>query len=785
MIGETLRFGIGARVPRSEDRRLLTGAGCYGDDLDLPGQLHAIFVTSPEPAGRITDVDIDTALAMPGVRGVYTCADLDSDGLGNLPCLVTRMAPLTRPDGSQAHVPPRPALVRDRVQFVGDLVAMVVADTVTQARDAAEAVSIDIDAASFVLDPVAAAAVDAPCLHTGIPDNICFAFQTGDTAAARKALSGSTHRVTVDLLFPRVAMSPMEPRTALGHFDRREGRFVLHCGTQNPHILRRALAADVFGMPETDIRIVTPDMGGAFGMRSNLFPEIVLVLWAARRLGQPVKWTGTRSDAFLTDDMGRDVAMQATLGLDSEGHFTALHVTSTAALGAYLSLFGPIPTFSNLGGLAGVYRTPIIAAEVRAVFTNMPPIAPYRGAGRPEAIACIEAAIDAAARQCGFDRLDLRRRNMIGPSDLPFSTGLSYVYDSGDFPGAMAQIEARMQAGTFDTRRQAARAQGKLRGLAIVNAIEAAASALDEGAELRIEADGTATLQVGAINHGQGQETTLAQIVADRLPVAFGHVRVRFGDTDAVRYGRGSFASRTAALAGSAVLKSTESVRRRAVEIAAHLLGCRPEQIAQDGETFRAVGSNRSLTWLEIAAAAHTPASLPRGISAGLSAAETFHADDGSTYPNGCHACEVEIDIDSGVLRVLRYAVVHDVGTELNPMVVEGQIHGGVVQGLAQILGEQMIHDAESGQPLTGSFMDYMMMRAADMPFFEDWSRPHPTMKNPLGAKGAGEAGTVGALAAGLLAVQDALAPLGIDGFQMPATPVRLWQAIQDASSHE
>jgi carbon-monoxide dehydrogenase large subunit len=434
----SLRFGIGARATRIEDRRFVMGQGRYGDDVSIDGQLYAEFIISPTSAGRVLSLDLGAAKETPGVVGVFTAHDLDADGIGDLPCFATRAAPLQRADGTPAFVPPRPPFARDRVRFTGDILGMVVAETRDAAREGVDAIFPDIEDASMVIDPRDAAAEGAPPVWDDCPDNTAYVFRAGDAEAVDAAIAHARYVAKVEIPFTRLAMTPMEPRTALGVYDAFDGRFTLHCGTQNPHIVRRALAQDVFGVPETDIRIVTPDMGGAFGMRSTVFPEMVAVLWAARALGRPVKWTGTRSAAFLTDDMGRDLHMTADLALDEDGTFEALRVRSVAGLGAYLSLFGPIPTFANIGGLAGVYRTPLISADVRAVFTNLPPIAPYRGAGRPEAIACIELAIEEAARRFGFDRFALRRQNMITPNELPFQTGLTFTYDSGDFPKSMA-----------------------------------------------------------------------------------------------------------------------------------------------------------------------------------------------------------------------------------------------------------------------------------------------------------------------------------------------------------
>ncbi|XWN30313.1 MAG: xanthine dehydrogenase family protein molybdopterin-binding subunit [Devosia sp.] len=764
-------FRIGASPPRVEDQRFVTGQGRFGDDINVPGQLYAAFALSEMPAGAINTIDLEAAHGIQGVVAAYTGEDIGDD-LAPIPSLACRNVPLMRPDGTRYQEPPRHPLAKDRVRFVGEPVAMVIGETPEAARDGAEAVMVEIDEAAFVLDVEVAAEPGAPTVWPHMPDNTAFVMTVGDAAAVDAAMAAAAHVATVRVPFTRLAMSPMEPRTALGAFDEESGTYTLTCGTQNPHTLARLLAEDVLRVPAHKVRLITPDMGGAFGLRAGIFPEMALALWAAKTLGRPVKWTGTRSAALLSDDMGRDMVMSAELALDENGTFEALRVRSVASLGAYTSMFGPMPAFGNLGGLAGVYRTPLISAHVRAVHTNTVPIAPYRGAGRPEAVTMIELAIDAASRQFGFDRLDLRRRNMIGPDALPYKTGLSYTYDSGDFPAAMAEAERVADVAGFPGRREAAARQGKLRGLGLANAIEASAGALDEGASLDVEADGTATLFIGGINHGQGHETVLRQIVCEALGLDPEAVRIVAGDTAAVPYGVGSFGSRTAALGGSATLIACQRVIEQAMDTAATALETAPETITFDEGRYIAKGTNRSLSFQDVAAVAAAET---------LSAQIRFAADKGPTFPSGTHVCEVEVDEATGALTVLSYVTVSDVGTLINPMLVEGQIHGGVVQGLGQVIGEQVVYDPGTGQPLTGSFMDYPMPRADDIPSIKARFDAHPTAKNPLGAKGAGEAGTVGALPAALAAVADALAPLGIDGVDMPATPARLWTLINTA----
>ncbi len=767
-----MKFGVGAAVPRFEDGRFLRGEGRYGDDVAPAGAAVLELLTAQTPAARIRDADLAAARAAPGVLGVYTIADLDADGVGDAPCLAMRMAPLARPGGAPAFAPGRPALARGAIRHVGEPVVAVVAETRAAALDALELVELDLEDLPFVQTPTAAAAADAPRVWAQAEDNTAYVFEAGDAAAVEAAFAAAAHVATVEIPFTRLAMCPMEARTALGAFE--GGRYVLTCGSQNPHILRQTLGDAVFGCGAAGVRVITPDMGGAFGLRSAIFPEIVLALWAARRLGRPVRWTGGRSAHLVGDDQGRDLTMTAALALDEAGRFTGLRVRSLAALGAHLSLFGPIPTFGNIGGVAGVYRTPAIHAEVRAVYTNAPPIAPYRGAGRPEAIACIELAIDRAARDLGLDRFELRRRNMIGPDEMPFRTGLTFTYDSGDFPAGMAMALRLADADGFEARRAEAAMRGRLRGLGFANAIESSAGALDEGVDLRIEPDGGATVLTGSVNHGQGHETMLAQVVAEALGIDGAAVRVAQGDTDAGPRGVGTFGSRTAALAGSAALRAAEAVAARARETAAAVLEVDPRDVALEGGMARIVGTDRAVGWAALAAAA-------QAAGAPLEASARMAADQGPTFPNGAHVCEVEIDPETGAMAVLRYAVADDVGVAVNPMIVEGQIHGGVAQGLAQVMAERVVFDPDTGQPLTASLMDYALPRAADLPEVAIAHNPRPTRKNPLGAKGAGEAGTVGALPAGLSAILDALAPLGVARFDMPATPERLWRVIEAA----
>ena len=773
-----MRFGLGQAAPRVEDLRFLRGGGRYTDDINLAGQAWAHMLRSPHAHARIRSIDVEAARRAPGVLAVYTGADVAAAGLGGMPCLAAKLAPLARPDGAPLFQPPRPALVQDKVAFVGDYVAFVVAESRSQARDGAELIEVDYEALPANPLTAAAAGGSAPPVWDDCPDNICFAMQQGDKAATDAAFAAAHHVTRIELPMPRVAINPMEPRAALGAYDPFEERYTLYSGNQFPHDIRNWLSDAVLGVPESHLRVVSPDMGGSFGLRANIFPEFPLVLWAAKELGRPVKWTNERSDGIL-DEQARDFIMTAELALDADGRFLALRVRNVANMGAYLSNFGPLPAFGNLAGVAGVYLTPAIHAEILGVFTNTGPTGPYRGAGRPEATSAIEQVIDLAAREMGLDRVELRRRNIIPPSAMPFQTPLAYNYDCGEFERNMDRALALADAEGFEARRAEAKAAGRLRGLGLANAVEQAAGMFDEGGEIRFDRQGNATILMGTHSHGQGHETVFRQLLSDQLGLDFEAMRYVQGDTDLVGYGHGTGGSRVAGLGSAALRGAADKIIEKGRLIAAHSLEAPEVDIEFDDGRFAVAGTDRSLSLAEVAAIAFEPALLPPGMESGLQGFATFKAA-GPTFPNACHVAEVEIDPQTGILRILRYLAVDDVGTVMNPALLEGQLHGGIVQGAGQILGEQ-VHWDETGQVLTGSFMDYPMPRAADVPFFELESNPVPSPRNPLGIKGAGEAGTVGAVACLTSAVLDALAPLGIRELAMPATPERIWRAIKDA----
>ena len=570
-----MKLGIGQSVARVEDHRLLRGRGRFTDDINLPDQLYGCVVRSPHPHARIAGIDTADALAVPGVAAVFTGADVEVDGLGHLPSLANSAASLTRPDGSPIFEPQRLALQPRKVSFVGDCVAFVVADTAARARDAAELVEVEYEPLPVAISAEKTLSEGGPAVWEDCPDNICYRLQLGDVKAVDTAIAGAAHVTHVRLPISRVCMNPMEPRAALGYYDTSDGRYTLYTGSQNVHAMREWLARTVLGVPESQVRVVSPDMGGSFGLRSTIFPEMALVLWASRRLSRPVKWTGDRSEAHLADDHGRDQVMDAELALDAEGRFLALKVRVVAAMGAYLSFFGPFPPFTNLGGLAGVYRTPAICADVHAVFTNTTPTAPYRGAGRPEAALAIEHAIDHAARELGIDRIELRRRNLIPPEAMPFQTGLSYRYDCGEFERNMDEALAAIDLEGFASRRAATEAAGRLRGLGIANTIEQSAGVTDEWATIVLDPTGSATVSVGVHSHGQGHETVFRQLVSERLGLGFERIRYVQGDTDQVPYGGGTGGSRVAVLGGSALTRAADRVIEQGRRFAAHSPGMR------------------------------------------------------------------------------------------------------------------------------------------------------------------------------------------------------------------
>jgi len=774
------KFGVGQSVRRLEDPHLIQGLGRYGDDVSLPRQAHAVVVRSTHAHARIRDIDASAALKAPGVIAVLTGADLAADGLGDLPTDGSRK----RRDGSPAFKTPRPALVRGRARHVGDPLVLVVAETAEQAVDGAAHVVVEYEPLPAVAGAAAATRPGAPAVWDEAPDNIAFVWEAGSREAVAKAFEQASHVTRLDFVVTRVAAAPLEPRTAVGEFDRRSGRYTLYTGIQAPHGLRTLLAEQIFRVPQSDVRVVTGEVGGSFGMKSGIYPELVLVLWAARRLGRPVKWTSERREGFLSDEHGRDNVSSVELALDGGGKFLGMRVALMVDIGAYLTPRSAGPATNNVGGVAGVYTTPAIHLTSTGVFTNTTLTGPYRGAGRPEATYAIERVIDVAARELGIDSVELRRRNLIPPSAMPFKTGLVFTYDCGDFPHIMEQALAAADHAGFEARRAEARRHGKLLGLGIANPIEVAGGPYTavnpDTAELRVNADGSISVFAGTTSMGQGNETAFTQIVSERLGLPPERIKVFWGDSDLLGAGRGNGGSGAIGVGGSAVLRATEKVIERGRRIAAHMLEAATDDVMLTDGRFTVAGTDRGVAFAAVARAAYVPRQLPAGLEPGFSETAAFMPPS-VTFPNGCHVCEVEIDEATGTVRVVRYSVVDDVGRMINPMLVKGQIHGGIVQGLGQGLFEHLMYDSVTAQLVTGSFMDYTMPRADDMPSFDVASHEVLTAVNPLGAKGVGEAGTVGALPALMNAVNDALAPFGVRHLDMPVTPERVWNAMHSA----
>jgi carbon-monoxide dehydrogenase large subunit len=770
------KFGIGQPVTRFEDQRLLRGRGRYHEDVNLPGQAHMVVVRSLHAHATLGGIDAAPARAAPGVLAVFTAADL-GDELGTMKMTLKR----TRPDGSPMFAPPHRGLARECARYVGDPIALVIAETRAQAEDAAERVRVTYEPLPAVTSTVEAARPGSPAVWPECPDNVSNVYAAGDRAATDAALAGAARVVRRRYVISRVHAQYMEPRGAVGVWDPIDERYTLYADVQYPHRVRSALAGNILRVPEHRIRVVAGDVGGGFGTKGWQYPEHRLVLWAARKLGRPVKWVCERREAIPADEHARDNVTDAELALDADGRFLGLRVRTLANVGAYVSSDrNLLATFSNVATLVGVYTIAAAHVEVHSVLTNTNSTAPYRGAGRPEATYVIERLIDDAARELHADPVDLRRRNLIPAASMPYRTALGVTYDCGDFAASMDKALKLADVAGFPTRREAAAARGRRRGVAVVNAIERAAGPQPEFAEIRFAPSGGATLFMGTKNQGQGHETTFKQILHERLGLDPAAVRFVDGDTDQVAFGMGSMGSRSTVIGGTAVWRAADKIVAKGRRIAAKLLEAAEADIAFADGRFSVVGTDRAVGLTDVARAAFQPAQLPKGMEPGLYETATF-SPPSDTWPNGCHVCEVEVDPETGVVTLERYAVVDDVGTVINPLTLKGQIHGGVAQGVGQALMEQVVYDGESGQLLTGSFMDYAMPRASDFCDIAIESSPVPTQLNPLGAKGAGEAGTVGALPAVVNAVMDALAPLGVRELDMPASPERVWQAMRAA----
>jgi len=768
------KFAIGQPVSRKEDPALLRGEGRYSDDLTLPGQLHAVMVRSRHAHGLLRGVDTAEAQAMPGVVGVYTAADLREGGIGLMPASAGKNR-----DGSATPRPPQTALAETKVRFVGDPVAFVVAETAKQARDAAEAVLLDIDPLPAVTDARAAAAPGAPLLHDDAPGNLAMDYHHGDSAAVQAAFAAAAHVTKLRISNSRIVVSAMEPRSALGDYDVAAGRYTLRLGCQGVFGMRAALK-NVLGVPLERIRVLTGNVGGSFGMKASVYPEYPCLLHAARVLGRPVKWTDERSESFLSDSHGRGHEVDAALALDAEGRFLAIRVEVFGNLGAYLSNATTLPATGNtMKNMVGVYATPLIEVSSKCVFTNTTPVGPYRGAGRPEGNYYMERLVDTAAAEMGIDRVELRRRNHIQPGQMPYNAPSGMAYDSGDFSAILDEALAMADWDGFPARRAESRRRGKLRGRGIGQYLEVTAPPTQEMGGIRFEPDGTVTIITGTLDYGQGHASPFAQVLCDRLGIPFDRVRLLQGDSDALIAGGGTGGSKSMMASGAAIVEASALCIEQGRRIAAHALEAAEADIEFERGRFVIAGTDRGVGIMELAEQLRAGMALPPGLPATLDV-QHIHEAAPSAFPNGCHVAEIEVDPETGITEVVRYNMVNDFGVLINPMLVEGQAHGGIVQGIGQALMEATAYDGD-GQLMTGSFMDYALPHASDAPPFAFQSHPVPARTNALGVKGCGEAGCAGALPAVMNALADALSDAGVRHIDMPATPQRVWAAIEAA----
>jgi aerobic carbon-monoxide dehydrogenase large subunit len=768
------KFAVGQSVPRKEDPMLLRGEGHYTDDVALPGQAYAVMVRSQNAHGVIRSIDVETARKMPGVLGVYTGADLK--GYGPLKCIV----PFNNRDGSPMKKPLREALAIGKVRFVGDPVAFVIAETVLAAKDAAEAVNVDIEPLPAVTAPEAATQNGAPQLYDDVPGNVALDYHYGDAEVVKAAFAKAAHVTRLSLVNSRLVVAAMEPRAAVASYD--GSRFTLYVCSQGV-VGMRANIADALGVTPKDVHIVTGQVGGSFGMKGAVFPEYICLLHAARALGRPVKWTDDRSGSFVSDSHGRNHDVTGELALAADGTFLAVRLTSFANMGAFLSPVAPMPgTVNAVKNVQGMYRTPLIEVSTKCVFTNTSHVSAYRGAGRPEGNYYMERLIDAAAADMGIDRIALRRRNQIRPQELPYKTASAVTYDSGDFAALTKQAFELADGKGFGRRKRESHRRGKLRGFGIGNFLEVTAPPSKELADIKFNPDGTVTLATGTLDFGMGHATPFAQVLSEKLGIPFEKISLVQGDSDRLAAGGGSGGSKSLMHTGTAIVEAAAKIIENGKTLASHMLEAAASDIAFENGRFVIVGTDRAISIMDLAHKLHSgekpPADAPQSL-------DITHVSDGpgaSTFPNGCHIAEVEVDPDTGIVEVVKYSCVNDFGTVINPMIVAGQLHGGVVQGIGQALMEKTVYDGD-GQLLTGSFMDYAMPRAADVPSFVLADHPAPAKTNPLGVKGCGEAGCAGALTSVMNAVIDALADHGIRHVDMPLAPFQVWQALQAAKA--
>ncbi len=769
------KFGIGQPVRRVEDQRFLTGRGRYVDDLELAHQAYGAVVASPHAHARIRGIDVRAAAAAPGVLCVLTAADARADGLGGIP-------PLFMPEdqgGPKGYRTFKPLLAGDKARHVGERVAFVVAEHPAQAREAAELVAVDYEPLPAVVNVEDAAKDGAPRIWEEWTSNVAFPLMLGNKQAADAAFAGAKHVVSLRLENNRLSANALEPRGAIGDYSRADDAYTLYTSTQNPHGVRSVLCGAVFKMPETKLRVVAYDVGGGFGMKGDTYPEEGLVLWASRRLGRPVKWTATRSESIMGDDHGRDQVVHCEMALDANGKILAIRSQAVHAVGAYVTGAGVVPVLYSLKLIPNVYVVPALHVATRAIFTNTAPTGPYRGAGRPEAVYVAERLLDLAAQKLGVDPVELRRRNYIAPGAMPHATVTGFVYDSGEFARLTDRCLELADWKGYAARKSATERRGRRRGRGLIYYIEDC-GVFNDRMELRFDPSGMVTIVAGTFSHGQGHATTYAQMVAEWLGVPFESIRFVQGDTDQVAFGRGTYASRSVMLGGNALKMAADAILEKARPMAAQMLEAAAGDLSFADGRFQITGTDRSVALVDVAKAFYRPVGLPKQFGIGLEASGAW-ATDPSNYPNGCHVCEVEVDPETGVVAIDRYAVVDDVGRIINPLICEGQIQGGLAQGIGQALLEVVTYDGESGQLVSGSFSDYAMPRADDLPGFDLEFIEVPCTTNPIGVKGAGEAGSVGAPPTVMIAIIDALRPLGVEHVDMPATPRRVWEAIRAA----
>jgi aerobic carbon-monoxide dehydrogenase large subunit len=775
--GDIMRFGIGQPVTRKEDARFLTGRGRYVADIDLVRQAHAVFVFSPHAHAVIRAIDRAAAEQMPGVYAVLTGEDWAADGLGTIDPEV--MA--EDMGGPKGYRTKRPPLAQGRVRYVGERVAVVIAATEAQARDAAELVSVDYDVLPAVVVAEDAVRPGAPLVHDGAANNTSFTARMGNADAVEAAFARAHHVTRLPLYNNRLTAVTMEPRGCIGDYDPGTRRYTLYSSTQNVHGVRQILAHQILHVPESRIRVIARDVGGGFGMKGNVYPEEGIVVWAARRVGRPVKWIPSRSEALLGDAQGRDQNVSAELALDADGKFLALRWTGSHNVGAYIEGAGAIPILFSLKLASTVYDIPAVAVTSSLVFTNTAPTVPYRGAGRPEAVYIMERLVGQAAHEMNIDPAELRNKNLIRPDAFPYETRTGWRYDTGNYAAAMAKCQALADWDGYAGRRARSEAAGKYRGRSIVYYVDNT-GVFNERMELRFDPSSEVTIVAGTLSHGQGHETSYAQMVADWLGVPEDKIHLLQADTDEVAIGRGTYASRSMMIGGSALRAAADEVIERGKRFAAHFMEANAADIAFADGAFTIAGTDRSMPIGQVAQMSFIPMGLPSELGVGLQGAGAFSSDVPS-FPNGCHICELEIDPETGEVALDRYTVVDDIGTVINPLLAKGQIQGGVAQGAGQALLEDVVYDRDSGQLLTGTLMDYGIPRADTMPAISIDFSPVPSTTNPLGAKGVGEGGTVASTPTVMNAILDALAPLGVSDVPMPATPERIWRAMRSARS--